>query len=421
VKQPSRDPAPRWGESLYTGACGIALLHIEYARTGVGDWNTVHQWAATMTRSPVTAHPGACGLDRGAPAVAFTLNAAGQPAYTSALATLDGHITDLTGLRLQRAHERINAGQFPALREFDLIHGLTGIGVYLLHRHRGGEALRDVLSYLARLTKPLRTGDGEAAPGWWSRNAPSDRPSPQWPGGHGNLGLAHGIAGPLALLSIAMRRGVTVDGQADAISRIGAWLAQWRISTGPQAWWPGVISAPEWRAGAVRQAGQGRPSWCYGTPGLARAQQLAALALADPSWRRVAEHALAGCVTDEQQLARLDDASLCHGWAGLVQATWRAATDADDPEPFAVPQLLRRMERHLSRHRPPAHDGLLDGMAGVQLARHTIAADVSPRSGWDACLLLGDGPARTVRTQPTSADLPAAPLPGPPDIHGGKS
>jgi class I lanthipeptide synthase len=395
---PPHDPAPGWGESLYTGAAGIALLHIEYARTGAGGWDVAHRWVAAMTRSPVNAHPDACGLHRGAPAVSFTLHSAGQPGYASALTTLDGHITAVTRHRLQRAHERIEAGQLPALREFDLVRGLTGIGVYLLHRHGGGDVLPDVLSYLVRLTEPLTGDEGEVVPGWWSANAPDDRPSPRWPGGHGNLGLghgnlglAHGIAGPLALLSTAMRRGITVTGQAEAIGRICAWLDRWRIGTGSQAWWPETISAAEQRAGTTRQAGPGRPSWCYGTPGLVRAQQLAALALADRRRKQRAEHALAGCVADEQQLARLGDASLCHGWAGLVQTTWRVASDADDPELFAVPRLLRRLQQRLHHHGPPPDDGLLEGVAGVQLVRHTLAAGVPPASGWDACLLLDGG------------------------------
>jgi hypothetical protein len=175
---PSYDLAPGWAESLFTGAPGIALLHIEYARTGAGGWDTVHEWAVAMTRSPVTAHPDACGLDRGAPAVAFCLHAAGKPGYASALAMLDANITALTRHRLERAYERIGAGQLPALREFDLIRGLTGIGAYLLQGHGGGDLLRDVLSYLVRLTEPLKADDGKVVPGWWSGNAPNDQPGP---------------------------------------------------------------------------------------------------------------------------------------------------------------------------------------------------------------------------------------------------
>jgi hypothetical protein len=342
-----------------------------------------------MTRSSVTAHPDASGLYRGAPAVAFTLHAAGQPAYATALGTLDGHISTLTRHRLERAHERVDSGHLPALREFDLIRGLTGIGVYLLHRHGGGHLLRDVLSYLVRLAEPLRT-DGDVLPGWWSRNGPGDEPSRRWTGGHGNLGMAHGIAGPLALLSTAMRRGVTVTGQATAIGRICAWLDQWRSGSRSRAWWPGMISRSEWQARTVRQAGPQRPSWCYGTPGLARAQQLAALALADTQRQRRAEEALTGCVADEGQLSQLGDVSLCHGWAGLVQTTWRAAGDAGSDGELAahLPHLLTRMEQHLRRHGLPARDGLLEGAAGVRLAQHTTAANVPPASGWDACLLL---------------------------------
>ncbi len=241
-----------------------------------------------------------CGLYRGAPAVAFTLHAANQPGYAKVLATLDRHIFVITRRRLEKAHERISRGQLPALREFDLIRGLTGIGVYLLYRHGDSELTRDVLSYLVRLTQPVPV-KSDVLPGWWCGNGPGDQPSPQWPGGHGNLGLAHGISGPLALLSAAARRGVTVTGHADAIRRICGWLDQWRNGTATQAWWPGMISLPEYRACTIQQPGPGRPSWCYGTPGLARAQQLAALALADPRRQRHAEQALAGCITDEAQ------------------------------------------------------------------------------------------------------------------------
>ncbi|MGH3933417.1 MAG: lanthionine synthetase C family protein [Pseudonocardiaceae bacterium] len=386
---PTHDPAPEWGQSLSIGAAGIALLHIEHARTGTGGWNTAHRWASAMTRSPVTAHPDTSGLYRGAPAVAFTLHTAQQPAYATALHTLDDHITTLTRHRLQRAHKRIGRGQLPALREFDLISGLTGIGAYLLHRHGEGGLMRDVLTYLVRLTEPLNA-DGETLPGWWCGDSPTDQPSHRWPGGHGNLGIAHGIAGPLALLSTAWRRGVTVTGQADAIDRICAWLDQWRCGAGTQVWWPGRISLAEWRTRTVQQSGPQRPSWCYGTPGLARAQQLAALALADPQRQRRAEEALAGCVDDEQQLSLLGDASLCHGWAGLVQTTWRVATDAGSGSALTahLPHLHARMEQHLHRHGPPGHDGLLEGTAGVRLVQHTTPTNTPSVTHWDACLLL---------------------------------
>ncbi len=135
--------------------------------------------------------------------VAFTLHAASQPGYAPVLAVLDEHIAALTRYRLRRARERIDARLMPSLREYDLIRGLTGIGAYLLHRFSpttgptrptGGTLLQEVLAYLIRLTHPLTLDDGPVVPGWWTGNAPNDEPSPDWPGGHGNLGIAHGIA-----------------------------------------------------------------------------------------------------------------------------------------------------------------------------------------------------------------------------------
>ncbi len=392
---PEHDLSPGWGQSLSTGAAGLALLHITFARAGLAGWDIAHRWTAAMTRSPVAAHLDAC-LFKGAPAVAFVLRAADQPAYAATLGTLDNHITTLTRHRLDRAHERIERGQLPELREFDLVNGLTGIGVYLLQADDTG-LLQDVLSYLVRLVEPV-TVDGWKLPGWWTGNGPADQPSREWPGGHANLGLAHGVAGPLALLASTMTHGVTVPGHAEAIERVEAFLSRWRCGTRSRPWWPGMISLTEWKTGTIGQPGPQRPSWCYGTPGLACAQQLAALALGNPQRQRRAENALAGCIADEEQLSQLGDASLCHGWAGLVQTTPRAVADAGPDSELAalLPHLHTRFEQHLHGQRPPRCDGMLEGAAGIALTRHTTTA---PTSRWDACLLISPPTLQTMHME----------------------
>ncbi|MDA0564876.1 lanthionine synthetase C family protein [Streptomonospora sp. S1-112] len=385
---PPDQSASGWGQSLYTGAAGIALAHIEAARAGTGNWATAHQWVTTMVREPISADPDTCGLHHGAPAVAFVLHTANQPAYAAVLDQLDAHVAAIVLHRLDRAHDRLEAGQPPALAEYDLIRGLTGLGVYLLHRRADDELLRHILRYLVRLTRPV-TVDGVSLPGWWSAHGPEDRPSPHWPGGHTNLGLAHGIAGPLALLSSTFRRNIAVDGQADAIARVCAWLDDWRIGSGAAAWWPGLISAGEYRTGTATRSEPQRPSWCYGTPGLARAQQLAGLALDDPARQRIAERAMAGCVADQRQLAQFGDASLCHGWAGLVQVAVRMAADSVDGETFAVSTLTGRFTAYLAQSAPATSPALLDGHAGIQLAQLAATTGNPPDSRWDASLLLG--------------------------------
>ena len=246
-----------------------------------------------------------------------------------------------------------------------------------------------VLDYLVALAEPI-CRHGESLPGWWSDTGPAGTPDPAWPGGHLNLGMAHGGAGILALLSGAMRAGIQVEGHAKAVSELCATFDRYRQGSSACPWWPAMISLREYSQGRTSQGHQARPSWCYGTPGQARAQQLAGLALGDQERMRVAERALAGCVLDQQVTGLLTDASLCHGWAGVVQALWRAASDALNPQLLqtALREARRGMEDHLARAGPPASGGLLEGTSGIQLAQNEL-----PRTGgelpcWDACLLL---------------------------------
>jgi hypothetical protein len=392
-------PQGWWPQSLAYGAAGVALLHIERARAGIASWQRAHDWLRCAAGGDVVSGDGS-HLHYGAPALAFALhNAAHRPAcYARALDALDGHIAAATRRRLERAHTRMDRGRLPALTEFDAIRGLSGIGAYLLHRHPDGELVRAVLTYLVRLTEPVTCG-GERLPGWWSDLGPSGRPSVDFPGGHGNNGMAHGVGGPLALLSLALRRGTAVDGQIDAIGRICAWLDQWRQRCDAGPWWPYWVTRAELREGRLARPRQQRPSWCYGTAGLARAQQLAALATRDTARQCMAEQALADALSKPRQLAATADLSLCHGFAGLVHIARCAAADATGPEVGAcLPDLLDAVlagndgdaERPAATLlRSPGGDlGLLEGAAGIALAMHNAWSDTLSISGWDRCLLI---------------------------------
>lgn len=371
-------------QSLGAGTAGYALLPIERAHRGTAPWNDVHRLAQAITRHPAEAHPDAGGLFYGAAAVAFTLHTAGHPAYADALATLDQAIDSMIRRRLTAAHQRIDAQRLPQAAEYDLISGISGLGAYLMHRHGDHPLLRECLTYLVRVTQPLDV-NGEQLPGWWAAGSPDRRSHPRWGAGHAGFGMAHGIAGPLALLSAAMQRAVTVDGHATAIASLCAWLDRWRIGTGRNACWPEIIDRDEWHAGRPKQTAPTRPSWCYGTPGIARAQHLAGLAVREPDRVHTAEQAMLGSATDEQQLALLDSPGLCHGIAGLAYTLGSAATDTGNPElRTAAAAALARMHQQDCG----ANDGLLEGTAGVLLTG--IAGDIAQPavSGWDTCLLV---------------------------------
>jgi hypothetical protein len=377
-------------QSLAKGPAGIALLHIERAHTGLGDWQAAHRWVKAAASDGLSGADDACLLF-GVPALAFVLRAAqadGTQRYGSTISRLDRYVSRLAHRRIDQAQARIDRGELPAFAEYDLLHGLTGIGAYLLQHALGSHALERTLAYLVRLTQPLNV-NREHLPGWWVHHDPHVQQSAAFPGGHANLGIAHGITGPLALLAQALRRGLSVDGQEEAVHTICSWLDTWKQDPDSGPWWPQWITRDRSDTGRPGQSRiVSRPSWCYGTPGIVRAQQLAGLAIKDTARQRAAESALGDCLSDPAQLARITDTGLCHGWAGLYQTAWRVAQDAITPE---ISQLLPHLTNLLIRHSrlgPRDEAGLMEGSAGLALALHTAAHPAPPLSGWDACLLI---------------------------------
>ncbi|MGW5578895.1 lanthionine synthetase C family protein [Micromonospora chokoriensis] len=354
------------GQSLADGAVGIALWHLE-----AGRWKEAYAALEEASAGGVSATDNA-SLYYGVPALAFVLAASHRPALTRAQALAAAGTATVTRRRLHTAHRRIDQRQQPSYAEFDLIRGLTGLGV-ALRRIGDYELLREVLTYLVRLTEPIG-----ALPGWWCPHGPN-RTEPGPAGGHSNHGIAHGITGPLALLALTLRDGTTVDGHTPAINRICQWLDTWQRHTSTGPWWPQTITLDDLRRGDPSQRRPLRPSWCYGTPGVARAQQLAALALGDAARQHVAEGALIVCLNDPTQIGQLTDRSLCHGTAGLLAATRRMAADALTPIPLAPLQRLHEQVPTVADG--PA--GFLDGASGAALA-----ATGTTRTSWDACLLL---------------------------------
>jgi hypothetical protein len=383
-----RGDGRRWPQSLAGGAAGIALLHVERARSGDGDWATARAWLAEAARGKITAAPNA-GLFFGAPALAFVFHIAAKSTghYHRALAALEDATAGITRTCLARAHARMDRGEHPELREFDLIRGLAGLGAYHLAAHPGHEITRDVLACLARLTEPLPAAGGGLPP-WWTDASTSGELSPHFPGGHGNFGMSHGISAVLAVLSLAILRDVTVPGAEDAAHRICAWTDQWRHGGQASPWWPGYITAAQAEARHVDPAMRPRPSWCYGAAGTARAQQLAGLALRDPARRQAAETAILAVLRDPAEHGRLTEAGLCHGTAGLLQATWRMAADAATREIEAeLPRIAARLTAQLATP-GDGNPELLDGTAGEALALHTAGTGSAPEPCWDAFLAL---------------------------------
>ncbi|KKD06493.1 lanthionine synthetase C family protein [Streptomyces sp. WM6386] len=389
-------------QHLAYGPPGIALLHIELAANDLGPWHRAHDWLAAASRQPLTSGPDSHPF-YGVPAFAHALTCAADhlpDSYQRALDVMDAQIAVDVGRRLDAAHRRIDAGRLPQLAEFDAIRGLTGYGAYLLRRNPSSSATRAVLEYCVRLTEPI-THHGETLPGWWAETGPSGSPDDRFPGGHANTGMAHGIGGVLALLALAARNGSVTDGHHAALRTILTWLDRCKEQTDGAPVWPYWVTQAEMRSARLTPSAPRRPSWCYGTAGLARAQQLAALALGDTCRQIDAENALVAALTDPEQLKATTDNGLCHGFSGIAHA---AARTAEDAHPSTAEKLHAAIPALLAAVIPPDTDpeltatvliqdekggpGFLDGAAGIALALLASSTAAPPRSAWDACLLI---------------------------------
>ncbi|MEU1273509.1 lanthionine synthetase LanC family protein [Streptomyces sp. NPDC005799] len=335
---------PAGTQDLSEGMLGMALLHIER-----GDHLAARRHLAQAVAGGVSAG-GNASLFHGAPALEFVLSRAGHAGRD-----VRDVVDRVVDARLAAAHRRKAAGALPHLAEFDLIRGLAGLGALLLARGADSPRLREVLAYLVSLAQPVRF-EGRELPGWWSALGPGGE---GMRGGHGNNGVAHGVAGPLAVLALAVRHDVHVPGQLDAIEVFAHWLDAYGA-----CYWTRLDQLVAHEPPGPQPA---RQSWCYGQPGIARAQQLAALALGDSNRRQAAEAAVLSTLSDPSHLGRIVDATLCHGWAGLVTIARAVASDSPTPERFSpvVHDLSRRLAADLDRLPKP---GFMEGRSGAHLA-----------------------------------------------------
>jgi lantibiotic modifying enzyme len=376
--------------SLAAGPPGIILLFAELARHDRRYRAAADDWLA-HTAHHLTARPGD-GLYHGLPALAFAIRTArADPRhYQQALAVLDEHILRRTCDLIETEHRRRERGiHLVAVKTYDLISGLTGLGTYLLTAGHHTQ-LRDVLACLTVLTELVRVGE-HTVPGWWTLDVPHPHLSddPRYAAGHLNLGLAHGIAGPLALLALAYSNNIHIERHVDAITAITSTLLDWTIQASSHPRWPPTITRDQYLHPSQPQPPT-RPSWCYGTPGIARALQLASHALNQPTWDHTAQRALHTTLTNPHQLNKISDPSLCHGWSGLLHLTHRI-TLTDQPALLHVDQrLIESLNTGLSTITSTdrmADRGFLEGTCGIALGLHTtICPDVDTIT-WDRALL----------------------------------
>lgn len=382
---------------LAGGDAGVALMCSYFDRCLPGEgWDALgHVFLAQGVSALESAGSTYAGLFAGLSGFAFALEALSRHGdrYQNALAAVD----ELLAPQASKLAARLDTAEHGLpVSAFDVVSGASGVVAYLLRRDSLG-VLPDLLTALVRLAEPSRGVPRWATP---PELLPSESQRRVYPTGQLNCGLAHGVPGPLAALSLALQTGHEVPGQREAVDTLAQWLLSLRVEGTWGVGWPDAVPlTAAGRQGLGGASGATRDAWCYGTPGVARSLWLAGEALADDDLRRAATEGMTSALRRSAALHHLISPTYCHGVAGLLQIVLRFAHDAPSETPAEAPTaLVDELLAAYEPHRPfgyasrEAADvavdraGLLDGAAGVAMTLLAAATRIEP--GWDRIFLL---------------------------------
>lgn len=383
----------RWSlSSGYTGAA-LCLEHLGRALQCPEMTAAARDYLNAAINSLALADPSDIGVIDGIAGVCFAARLVDpKNRFTGRLLShLEQHLAAGTEAR---ADEVDGATGMP-FKLFDAVSGLAGIGRYWLFAQ--GSAYNPGIT--ARCVEVLTRliNEQTPVPRWYTPSGLNADKSlrKRFPRGTLNCGLAHGLPGVIAFLSLAVGQGIGGESSERSLRNGVEWLLGARTydEYGPN--WPTVVplvDEPLNLPGA-------RAAWCYGAPGVCRALWLAASALNEPSYKAAALEALHAVHRRPKPLLNIPSPTFCHGLAGLLHITVRFARDTGDPSLRQAAELLTAEIMGSYVPDAPLHfqdveftrervdrPGMLEGACGVALALSFAISPMEPT--WDALLLL---------------------------------
>jgi hypothetical protein len=304
--------------------------------------------------------------------------------------------------------------RYPQDAPYDLINGLTGLGVYALARWPRPGAASCLLGVTGQLARRAREdGDGIY---WWTPSSWRGPRGEQYRPAGVDLGMAHGIAGVIPFLARVHRLGLAQPVVRRLLDGSVAWLLAHLVEgeSGP--------TVPYFVADGI-EPGPARSAWCYGDPGVAAALLLAAHDVGEPDWATAATGLALRAAARPAGQAGVTDAGLCHGSAGLAHLFNRlyqltAEQALADAARFWIERTLELCSASVPDESASGMDahgtaapgaaapgrvplapaartacngpGLLEGSAGVALALEAAGTTAEP--AWDQMLLVSSPP-----------------------------
>lgn len=384
-----------FGASLASGPAGMALLFHYLALTDPGMEHP--RWAQHLlgqAEDAVASLPMGASLYDGFPGVAWAAQHIDGELEPGPDGVDRGDDVDLAVLEL--------VGRSPWRRDYDVVNGLVGLGVYALERFphpAASECLVRIIQRLEELVVADQSGLTFHTPYELLRSVDAAQHHPH---GYYNLGVAHGVPGVLAFVGSVDAAGVCQDRTRRLMLGMLDWIWAQRLPDGcaqesresvfPLYVGPGLEPQPA------------RTTWCYGDPGISVAMLLAARAVGDGLWEERALWLARKVAMRPAERTGVIDAGLCHGASGmahmlnrLFQATgeemfrqsarswFRRALDMRDPQRGLAGYLTYELLADGATYGWIEDPGVLTGVAGIGLALLGALTPIEP--AWDGMLL----------------------------------
>jgi lantibiotic biosynthesis protein len=280
-----------------------------------------------------------------------------------------------------------------ATRDYDLISGTVGAGLYLLAAPPSVSRtahLRTIVDELEATARPANDGvmwftAPELLPPWQRALAPN---------GYVNLGLAHGVPGVIGLLARMLTAGIEPTRTRTLLERAMTWMQAAALT--------GTHSRFSTWSGESLPSHPSRLGWCYGDLGIAPVFLMAARAAGRDDWHAEARTMWQLAAARDPATAGIEDGAICHGAGGIAHLFARLHHATGDG---LLADAARYWYRKLLDFRQPdtgiggflalareadrswfeAKAGVLEGSAGIGLALLAATAPIAP--DWDHHLM----------------------------------
>lgn len=209
---------------------------------------------------------------------------------------------------------------------YDVIVGTAGVGRYLLLYIEHFEdkedclqekaALEQILKYFVKLSADTNV-NAKKIIGFYiaNENLWPEKRRTQYLYGTLDFGIAHGMAGPLALMAYAAEQDIAVDGQIEAIENIISIYDEHTAIKNDIIYWPMILPAELYKQHGAAAVGS-RMSWCYGSIGISCVLYKVNKYLGADTAKYL--HNLEQIAQASKEVYNLLSPIICHGFAGTM-------------------------------------------------------------------------------------------------------